>query len=157
MQLSILPSDKAVYEDGLCYSDLTWEGTPANIHALQFNTTTSTGWLEFNDGTSNEDITVLPQWALNAEAAWQTAYDNAHKPPEPPTPPTYDQKYQAMIVERDKRLAASDYTQLPDVIALHDSAWLQGWVTYRQELRDLPALVNPSNIDNIPWPVPPAA
>ena len=86
MQLSILPSDKAVYEDGLCYSDLTWEGTPANIHALQFNTTTSTGWLEFNDGTSNEDITVLPQWALNAEAAWQTAYDNAHKPPEPPTP-----------------------------------------------------------------------
>jgi hypothetical protein len=154
MRLTIIPIDGAVYENGLCYSNLVWDGTPANVHALQYFDN-NTGWIEYNDGTANEDITVLPQWADNAMAAWQVAYDEAHKPPTP-TPLTYEQKYALFIIERDKRLAASDYTQLPDVIALHDSAWLQGWVDYRQELRDLPALVNPSNIDNIPWPVPPA-
>jgi len=150
MKLTIIPSDGAVYENDVCYSDLTWEGTPADVHALQWQDVA--GWIEFDDGKPNEGITVLPEWADNAMAAWQVAYDNAHKPP---TPPTYEQKYALFIVERDRRLVATDYTQLPDVIALHDSAWLQGWVDYRQELRDLPALVNPSNIDNIPWPMPP--
>lgn len=150
MILTIIPSDGAVYEDGLCYAPLIWNGTPSNVHALQWQT--SSGWIEFNDGTPNEDITVLPQWADNAMASWQVEYDKENQPP---TPLTYEQKYALFIVERDKRLVATDYTQLPDVIALHDSAWLQGWVDYRQELRDLPALVNPNNIDNIPWPVPP--
>ena len=155
MKLTIIPSDGAVYEDGVCYLPLTWEGTPVNVHALQWQDVT--GWIEFNDGTPNEDITVLPQWADNAMAAWQVAYDEAHIPPAPPTPPTYEQKYALFIIERDKRLLATDYTQLPDVIALHDATWLQSWVDYRQELRDLSTLVNPSNIDNIPWPVPPIA
>ena len=150
MKLTIIPSDGAVYEDGLCYAPLTWDGTPSNVHALQWQDVK--GWIEFNDGKSNEDITVLPQWADNAMTAWQVEYDKEHQSP---IPLTYEQKYALFIVERDRRLVATDYTQLPDVIALHDSAWLQGWVDYRQELRDLPALVNPSNIDNIPWPVPP--
>lgn len=154
MRLTIIVVDGAVYENGLCYLSLVWDGTPFNVHALQYFDN-NTGWIEFNDGTPNEDITVLPQWADNAMAAWQIAYDEAHKPPSPPPEPTYDEKYALFIIERDKRLVATDYTQLPDVIVLHDSAWLQGWVDYRQELRDLPALVNPSNIDNIPWPVPP--
>lgn len=151
MRLTIIPSDGAVYENGICYLNLVWDGTPPNVHALQYFDN-NTGWIEFNDGTPNEDITVLPQWADNAMTAWQVEYDKEHKPP---TPLTYEQKYALFIVERDRRLVATDYTQLPDVIALHDSAWLQGWVDYRQKLRDLPALVNPSNIDNIPWPVPP--
>ena len=154
MQLTIIISDGAVYEDGLCYAPLIWDGTPSNVHALQFDSSASVGWIEFNDGTPNETITAVPTWGQNAEAAWQVAYDNAHNPPVPPPLP-YDVKYKLMVIERDKRLQGCDYTQLPDVIALHDSAWLQGWVTYRQELRDLPSLVNPSNIDNIPWPVPP--
>jgi hypothetical protein len=153
MRLTIIPIDGAVYENGLCYQPLTWDGTPSNVHALQYFDN-NTGWIEFDDGTPNENITVLPQWADNAMAAWQVAYDEEHNPPAS-QPVPYEIKYQMMIIERDKRLVATDYTQLPDVIALHDSAWLQGWVTYRQELRDLPALVNPSNIDNIPWPVPP--
>lgn len=153
MQLSIIPSDWAVYEDGLCYAGLTWEGTPSNVHALQFNSDSNTGWIEFNDGTQNESITAVPTWGQNAEAAWQVAYDEAHQPP---TPPTYDEKYNAMLIERDKRLLASDYTQLPDVIDLHNQSWLDQWVDYRQQLRDLPNNVNPENIDNIPWPVPPA-
>ena len=88
MRLTIIPSDGAVYEDGLCYSKLTWEGTPPNTHALQWFDTK--GWIEYDDPDPtdgykppNETITELPQWALNAMAAWQVAYDDAHKPVPP--------------------------------------------------------------------------
>lgn len=78
MRLTIIPSDGAVYEDGLCYSQLTWEGTPANVHALQWFDIQ--GWIEFEDESPydnikpvNETITELPQWALNAMDAWNVA------------------------------------------------------------------------------------
>lgn len=76
MRLTIIPIDGAVYKDGLCYSHLVWEGTPSNIHALQWFDTQ--GWIEYrqtnpfeNDRLPNETITELPQWALNAVAAWE--------------------------------------------------------------------------------------
>lgn len=81
MRLTIIPSDGAVYKDGLCYSDLIWEGTPTNIHALQWFDTQ--GWIEYNDGTQNENVTELPQWASNALVVW----DIANQPvPVEPTP-----------------------------------------------------------------------
>jgi hypothetical protein len=54
MRLTIIPSDKAVYKDGLCYSnlDLSTCGIPDDIHALQWNEIS--GWLEFNDGKITE-------------------------------------------------------------------------------------------------------
>ena len=83
MQLTIIVPDAAVYEDGLCYSPLFWDGTPGNVRVLQFNTNTSLGWIEFNDGTINQEITEIPFWGLNAESAWQIAYNEAHQPPTP--------------------------------------------------------------------------
>jgi hypothetical protein len=51
--------------------------------------------------------------------------------------------------ERVKRLAASDWTQVPD--APVDQA---AWATYRQALRDLPAnTVDPANVN---WPEKPS-
>ena len=82
MLLTIIPSDGAVYEDGLCYSPLTWSGTPANVHALQWQNVA--GWIEFNDGTPNESITVLPTWANDALLQWE----QANTPPVNPTEPT---------------------------------------------------------------------
>ena len=78
MKLTIMVPDGAVYEDGLAYLNLTWEGTPYNVRVLQWQDTS--GWIEFKDTVVNEPITELPQWALNAMAAWQVAYDEAHKP-----------------------------------------------------------------------------
>lgn len=108
MKLTIIPSDGAVYEDGVCYSSLTWDGTPLNVHALQWQDVS--GWIEFNDGSPNETITVLPQWANNAMDAWQVAYDTAHNPPTPP-PPTADENKQTAI----NYLQATDWTQIPSV------------------------------------------
>lgn len=50
--------------------------------------------------------------------------------------------------KRDKLLAASDYTQLPD--APLTAAQKTAWGTYRQQLRDLPETFdNPADVD---WP-----
>lgn len=130
MILTIIPNDGAVYENGLCYSNLTWAGTPADVHALQWQDVS--GWIEFNDGKPNQDITELPEWANNAMAAWQVAYDEAHRPPEPPT------------AEENKETAVgllqnTDWTTIPDVADPTKSnpylANVNDFVTYRNAVR----------------------
>lgn len=75
MNLVVIPVDGAVYVDGVSFSGLTFD-SPADVHALQWKSTK--GWIEFidrDDGTKpqNEPITELPQWALDAKAAWDAA------------------------------------------------------------------------------------
>lgn len=65
---------------------------------------------------------------------------------------TREQKLAWILQERNVRLTASDWTQLPDVIALHDETWVNNWKVYRQALRDLPDTLD---IDNPVYPVPP--
>ena len=65
---------------------------------------------------------------------------------------TQEAKLAWILEERDARLTACDWTQLPDVVALHDETWLTNWRTYRQALRDLPLTLN---IDSPVFPVPP--
>jgi hypothetical protein len=95
MKLTIIPSDDAVYIDGVMKAyaplplDLTQCGIPSNVHALQWANTA--GWIEFEDnpdGTKppNEAITVLPEWALLCVDAWEM-----WKPYVPPTPPNSEQ------------------------------------------------------------------
>jgi hypothetical protein len=79
-----------------------------------------------------------------------------------PLPPSqminsYDQKLAVIIADRNARLAASDYTQMADVVAAHDASWLSAWNTYRQALRDLPATITSANIAAVVWPTPPSA
>lgn len=79
MKLTIIPIDKIVYENGISYANLDLSTIPSNVHALQFDTTLSTGWIEFidnPDGTKsapNEIITSLPSWANDAMTAWDNA------------------------------------------------------------------------------------
>jgi hypothetical protein len=74
MKLTIIPSDKSVYVDGVCHSDL--DLSPANIpddvHALQWDA--DAGWIEYNNHVKpNEDITALPQWANDCVVIWEQA------------------------------------------------------------------------------------
>lgn len=76
MKLTIIPADKAVYKDGLCYSELSLSGIPSDVHALQWNNTK--GLIEFcedSDGNkpANEPIIELPDWADAALAVWEAA------------------------------------------------------------------------------------
>lgn len=66
-------------------------------------------------------------------------------------PPAIATQLMELRVERDLRLAASDWTQFPD--SPLPAAARTEWRAYRQALRDLPAATeDPAAVD---WPTPP--
>jgi len=73
MKLTIIPSDGAVYKDGVSYSGLNLSSVPTNVHALQWYGTE--GEVEFNGRPKpqNELITSLPTWAITAMTKWDEA------------------------------------------------------------------------------------
>ena len=146
MKLTIIPSDGAVYEDGLAYSNLVWEGTPPNVHALQWQDVA--GWIEYID-QPNENITVLPEWADNAMAAWTVA--NTPVPPPPPVPPTAEQNKKTA----SQLLANTDWTTIPDVASPTNNPYLVNqdeFLAYRNEIRKI--AVYPAAGDLV-WATPP--
>lgn len=149
MRLTIIPSDGAVYENGVVYSNLTWEGTPINVHALQWFDT-DTGWIEFNDGKPNEDIDVLPDWALNAEAAW----DQANQPPPPPPPPTPEEIQAQNKTEAVSRLQATDWAATVDISnPQYSNPYLMNqddFLAYRSQVREI-AVYPPTTLVTV-WP-----
>jgi len=143
MRLTIIPVDGAVYKDDLVYLelDLTSCQIPNNVWALQWNGTS--GHIEFNTTTPNENITSLPAWATACLDVWE-AKDYEIKNPPPPTP----QEIIALNEEKAKKLLAdSDWTQMPDVSLANKT----DWDTYRQALRVIATAptVNPV------WPIKP--
>jgi hypothetical protein len=73
MKLTIVPIDGAVYKDGFSYSGLDLSSVPNDVHALQFNNASNTGWIEFTSPIPNEEITELPTWAITAMTKWDEA------------------------------------------------------------------------------------
>ena len=59
-----------------------------------------------------------------------------------------DRKWAAVRAERDRLLAASDWTQMPDNAL--DAPTIAAWAAYRQELRDVPQTQD--DPDSIVWP-----
>lgn len=148
MKLSIIPSDGTVCEDGKCYTNLVWGDTPADVHALQWQD--NAGWIEYNDGKPNENITALPAWVNNAEAAWTEA--NTPTPPPEPVPPTAEQNKQTAI----SLLSATDWVNQPDVRNTANVPHLlngQAFDDYRVAVRIYAVYPVPGDID---WPVKPA-
>lgn len=82
-RLTIIPIDSAVYRDQAVFVglDLTGCNIPSNVHALQWMN--GSGWIEFTGTEHNQDITELPNWALNCVNVWQTAYELSLIVPEP--------------------------------------------------------------------------
>jgi hypothetical protein len=68
MIISIIVSDTTVVRDGVGYDDMDLSSLAANIHAIQFNTTTSKGHIEYNDGTVNKDITSISPYQSIVDA-----------------------------------------------------------------------------------------
>jgi hypothetical protein len=78
MKLTIIPSDASAYKDGLAYHDLDISAVPSGVHALQFNTATNKGHIEFvadenGDISAPQQITQLPDWANTVFAKWDDA------------------------------------------------------------------------------------
>ena len=95
-----------------------------------------------------DDTNTQPKPTLaECEAAWQEIISEA--------------PMKQLREERDNKLLETDkYTSIPDWP--HPSEEVkQAWITYRQELRDLPATASPqldSNgfLTNVTWPTPPS-
>ena len=102
-------------------------------------------------GTPNEDGEFVPTDTVPANcspseiAAKRTALNN-------------DRANALLRLERDKRLAETDWWGFSDTTAMTDAQ-----KTYRQALRDLPSTQNPTikartndELDNVTWPVKPS-
>jgi hypothetical protein len=150
MKLTIIVPDGAVYENGVCYSGLTWQGTPENVHALQWYETY--GNIEYKDDTPNENIDVLPDWALNAEIAWNEA---ANPPPPPPFTP--EQIRDQNNGEAINRLQLTDWAATVDISnPVYSNPYLanqDAFLTYRSAIRAI--AVNPPSTLVDPWPTEP--
>jgi len=72
MKLTIIVDDNAVYKNTVSFSPVDLSTVPSNVHALQFDTTTNTGHIEFKDAL-NQVITTLPDWAITASNNYDTA------------------------------------------------------------------------------------
>lgn len=63
-------------------------------------------------------------------------------------------------IQRDLLISQSDWTMIPDVVALKGIEWQKSWENYRQELRDLPEVYriqypNEIDVNNIIYPIKP--
>jgi hypothetical protein len=131
MKLTIIPVDGSVGEDGKFYDglDLSSCNIPSNVHALQWDDVS--GWIEFNEPISNEEITSLPAWANCCMVKW----DTANQPPAPPGPPTAEQNKTTATA----KLQSTDWATIPDVAdPLKSNPYLsnaQDFVTYRNAVR----------------------
>jgi hypothetical protein len=137
MKLTIIPNDGSVYKNNIIYTNLTWLETPSNIHALQWLDTE--GSIEYNDGTPNESINVLPQWANNALNAWNVANT--------PITPTIESQKNACKTQAKFLLNTSDWSVLPDVTLINSVEF----IAYRAILREL--VINP--VIEPSWPTEP--
>ena len=112
------------------------------------------------------DIHELPMDCDLIEGVYDDTYyfdsEVARKKPPPPSehhlfdyatkqwvdPRTPDTEWKLVRAERDRRLLACDWTQLPDV----PLATKEAWASYRQALRDITEQPDPFNIT---WPAAP--
>jgi hypothetical protein len=88
------------------------------------------GWIPFTASPDDVEAHGRELYAEILEAGGIAPYT----PPPPPPPPTTEQLAAQARAERDRLLAASDWTQLPDVPEATRAAWAE----YRQALRDVP-------------------
>lgn len=172
MQVSIIPNDFVVYKDGVGMKIPTMDGVPPNVHALQFNTDTGSGWIEYIKNpldvelAPNTDILELPDWATLALDAWEVANNKWHADianaarlvaereaaeNAPPTAAKNKEKATALLLE-------TDWTQIPSIVDPAQStpylANKDAFTTYRNAVREI--AINPVAGD-IDWPTKPSA
>jgi hypothetical protein len=146
MRLTIIPSDSAVYRGDVSYLnlDLSECNIPAHVTALQWDGIAQKGWIEFTGATPNEEITILPAWALCAQTIWETTDIEFKNPP----PLTEEQLVIRAKYRAEQALQESDWAVLPDVSLVNKAEW----ETYRATLRSI--VINPT--PEPVWPTKPA-
>ena len=151
MKLTIIVPDKAIGIGDTIITGITTSMSwiPSNVHAVHWDDSTSTGHVEYNDGTLN---TTMSEIGIYSQA--ETTFNNQYKLWEEEMQAIEDAKdWSAILRERrNAKLTICDWTRMDDN-GLSTSKKTE-WATYRQALRDLPA--NTSDPKNPTWPTKPS-
>ena len=139
-RISIIADDKTVVKDGAGIGGLTLSSIPADVWAVQWDSTTSKGHVE------KRDLSITEITELGVYQACIDEYDTALA-----AIPTADTAT-TFRGERNARLEASDWTQIADN-QLSDTKKAE-WAAYRQALRDLPA--STTDYANVKFPTEPS-
>ena len=119
------------------------QGTPQTFESVP------SGWVEFVPTTDSVDLitqTVAQTYNAELNQVIETVVDLAN-----PTDLILD----VVRITRDKLLAESDWTHMPDVV--FNAGVKAAWATYRQALRNVPADNSDCiSISDIVWPTPPS-
>tara|TARA_Y100000401_G_scaffold66780_1_gene53383 strand:+ start:1840 stop:2262 length:423 start_codon:yes stop_codon:yes gene_type:complete len=140
MKLTIIADDKFVSKDGTGIGDLPFKDFPTDVWAVQWDGSKGT--------VEKRDLSVTAITDISPYNPWVTEWETAIKAI---TESTIDWEAKGRV-ERDARLAASDWVVLPDSAITGDK--LAEWKTYRQALRDLPA--NTSDWKEVTYPTQPS-
>lgn len=123
---------------------------------IRYYSPSQAGFFDADQPRPSDAVPVTPQrfrQLMDDQAAGHIITSNARGQPitTPPPPPSAATVLARLRKERDRRLAASDFSQFPDYPINEDQR--AAWAAYRQALRDLPTTItNPADIS---WPVPP--
>jgi len=148
MKLTIIAEDKSIMKDGVCVPEVDMSSwLPTDIWAVNWDSETATGEIEYNDGKPNAVISEIGIYS-QAVTAFNTALPNTE---ESLLKGFTMSDINEMRSVRDGKLGNSDWTQLSDA-PITDSKKAE-WATYRQKLRDLPT--TESNYANPTWPTEP--
>ena len=139
-RISIIADDKTVVKDGAGIGGLTLSSIPADVWAVQWDSTTSKGHVE------KRDLSITEITELGVYQTCVDEYDTALA-----AIPTADTVH-TFRGERNARLEASDWTQIADN-QLSDTKKAE-WTAYRQALRDLPA--STTDYSKVNWPTEPS-
>ena len=141
MKLTIVPEDKTIIIDNeaviVSNVDISW--IPSDVHAVQWDSTTSKGHIEYiPENKFNVEIVEIGIWqqAVTDHASEKTALADAQEA---------SRDHEAEVRgRRNGLLVGSDWTRLDDNGIAADKK--VEWATYRQALRDLPATVTAASI-----------
>ena len=90
------------------------------------------------NGDTYDGLTWLSEGVAPSQAELDAAWPQVES----------DRKWGAVRAERDRLLAASDWSQMPDNAL--DAPTIAAWAAYRQELRDIPQ--TQADPDSVVWP-----
>lgn len=117
-----------------------------NRYAAKVENGTVVEVLVVADDATVATLGLVEQDGVRPSIGW--SWDGSVFAPPPPPPATWD----SVRAERDRLLAASDWTQVADA-PLAD-AQKYAWAAYRQTLRNIPQ--DYATPDEVVWPTPPA-
>ena len=144
-QFTIVVPDKTVIKEATYdgqvsawgFNDIDLSYISADVHAVQWNTSTNKGHVEKTDYSVEEitDLGIYKQSLTDWETRWNAGPGNT-------TEPTDAQKLDNLRAERNGLLQETDW------MAGSDVTMSDAWKKYRQDLRDYPSTV--SDVDKPP-------